>query len=56
MGVVGYFVDFVIIFLQLFIVYLMCKFIKLLTDVRRDVKINKYKSLREAIKHAKEED
>lgn len=52
----GYLTDFVIIFMQIVIVAMLLRWIKLLLDVQRDIKINKYKSLREAIKHAKEED
>ena len=52
----GYLTDFVIIFMQIVIVAMLLRWIKLLLDVQRDIKINKYKSLREVIKHAKEED
>ncbi len=51
-----YIVDFLIIFLQLAIVYMISRWIKLLLDVQRDIKNNKYTSMREAIKNAKKED
>lgn len=51
-----YVVDFLIIFLQLAIVYMISRWIKLLLDVQRDIKNNKYTSMREAIKNAKKED
>ena len=51
-----YIVDLVIIFLQLGIVYMISRWIKLLLDVKRDIKNNKYTSLREVIKNAKKED
>lgn len=51
-----YIVDFLIIFLQLTIVYMISRWIKLLLDVQRDIKNNKYTSMREAIKNAKKED
>ena len=51
-----YVVDFLIIFLQVTIVYMISRWIKLLLDVKRDIKQNHYTSLREVIKRGKEED
>lgn len=51
-----YITDMVIIGLQLLIIVLVGRWIQSLLEIKRSIEINKYKSWREVVKNAKEED